>query len=128
MKPTSRRQSAAAVGVLVVGLAAVLISFRAPAPAAPRVEQMERVVPGLTEAEVVALLGAPPGDYCSDPGRFTVDHRSLPQVPIDLERGPHRTVFWRSDEARLEVRFGADGRVVYRRVCESVDQRPRARR
>ncbi|MDY3558599.1 hypothetical protein R5W23_005721 [Gemmata sp. JC673] len=128
MKPTSRVRSAAVVGVLVIGLEAVLISFRAPAPAAPRVEQMERVVPGLTEAEVVAMLGAPPGDYCSDPGRFTVDHHSLSQVPIDFERDAHRTAFWRIDEARLEVRFGADGRVVYRRVCESVDQRPRARR
>lgn len=80
-----------------------------------RCNQMEQVVEGMTRTEVVALLGGPPGDYRTDPERFTVDHHSL--FAFGYEE-------WIADEAKAEVWFDENERVVDVRVCHAIDRRP----
>jgi hypothetical protein len=80
-----------------------------------RRQQLERVVPGMTRAEVVTLLGGPPGDYRTDPGRFSVAHHSL--YALGFEE-------WVADEAKAAVWFDPDDRVARVRVCGAIDQHP----
>jgi len=128
MRPRSYLLLAAVTVALAVGFAAVLVSNLGDGYGSRvRIRQMEQVVPGMTRAEVEALLGGPPGDYCSDPERFRIDHHSLTQIPLGFdikEWCQLKQEVWRGDEAFVEVRFGADGRVVYRCIREAVDTRP----
>jgi hypothetical protein len=76
--------------------------------------QLERVVPGMTRTEVVALLGGPPGDYRSDPKRFSISHHSIQSLGFEE---------WITDEAMAQVWFD-DDRVTRVRICRAIDQRP----
>jgi hypothetical protein len=80
-----------------------------------RLQQLERVTPGMTRAEVEALLGGPPGDYRTDVERFSFSHLSLYMLWSED---------WIADEGKVSVWFDAAGCVVQRRVSKPIDLRP----
>ena len=90
------------VGFVVLaagGLAAVALTLLRPIPLEDRVH---RIQPGMTAAEVEAVLGAPPGNYA----------RHITYVRhggIRLNTDPAKEWDW--DEGCVTVRFGPDGRV-----------------
>jgi hypothetical protein len=67
-------------------------------------EHCDRIKKGMTQAEVEAVLGAPPGDYAARPGFV---------VGVEREgdnQGP-RSETWRADGAQLRVVFDGQGKV-----------------
>jgi hypothetical protein len=96
----------------LVGVAAGLIAFvgwRAFAPPPPRInlDSFARIQPGMTQAEVEAILGVPPGDYAAA-GSV---RPTLGVNPNELPAGARREDWW-AEEAAVAVWFGQDGRVV----------------
>jgi hypothetical protein len=63
-----------------------------------------RVRPGMTQEQIEAIFGAPPGDYSSEMRGHQA--KGLPQRPPELRRED-----WTADEGGAVVYFGADGRV-----------------
>jgi hypothetical protein len=61
---------------------------------------------GMTQRDVEAIFGAPPGDYSSEP---TADQ---PQAPGD-RRADWRREDWATEEGGAVVYFGPDGRVAH---------------
>jgi hypothetical protein len=108
MSPLFRRYllPAAALLVPVVLLAGAALISR-PGTAAGRALNVTRaaldlIERGMTEHEVEALLGAPPGVYRTGEARFV--KRTFPSLPGAVVRE------WETDEALVEVLF-LDGRV-----------------
>ncbi len=65
-----------------------------------------RIEPGMTEDEVKAIFGGPPGDYRIGSRAITFD--------VGLAALPGNTMqTWRGDEGLAMVQFGPDGRVVH---------------
>jgi hypothetical protein len=77
-----------------------------------------RIRPGMTEAEVVAILGRPAGNYASPAVCFA---DACPDYKSDVWSSPagrHRPdgtteKAWISDEGGVAVEFDAEGRVAY---------------
>ena len=69
----------------------------------------ERIQEGMTEADVNALLGVPPGDYRSRPGFHLVGPGHIPRD--ERARGGTLRV-WYIPRFHVEVLYGRDGRVI----------------
>jgi hypothetical protein len=112
-----RRKLIAVLAVLAV-VAAVAVALR-PEPSRITRENVARVRPGMTRAEVVAILG-PPDDYSSGPVRI------VPGSPIvDPQKWDGLTwEWWLTDTGLAKAAFDRQGRVV--RVdydpCERIPQ------
>jgi hypothetical protein len=91
----------------LIGLAlGGLVVLAWPRPSGPRLDTFQQVQPGMTQAEVHATVGGPPGDY-TDTG-FTY------AVPS------YRTEFWVANDGMLTVTYGEDGRVL-KAVAEPIE-------
>jgi hypothetical protein len=95
------------VGVALVFLSALWLVIRAGWPRASIVnrQSFDQIKNGMTEAEVIALFGVPPGDYASGTSMYTLVGRVA--VPEEV-----RSSDWTSDEAAIEIAFDRNGRVV----------------
>jgi hypothetical protein len=80
-----------------------------------RISQLQR---GMSQAEVEALLGVPPGNYCSTRNVELIYPRRWPLVDV-----PCRGEKWISDEAGVTVYFDDAGTVVYEQVIFVVIRR-----
>jgi hypothetical protein len=99
-----------AFAVVVFGVMATIASLWWAAPwqsSLLRVNRFMLVQPGMTRAEVEALLGGPPGDYGFHQGG-PVSEVKAEDWPAD----PNWTILtWFNDEAKLEIAFDAQGKV-----------------
>jgi|SRR5262245_16663444 len=87
------------------GLAALAAAVWWPRPvSAPVAERVGRIRPGMTQAEVDAVLGGPPGDYSTYPGKGLGGPPSPPRVGFYAD--------WRWNEGFLRVHFDDTGRVI----------------
>jgi hypothetical protein len=107
--------------LLACSLLAVAILFAAlwlgrprpvpsPCPVDDRPQTIEKLQIGMHEREVVALLGAPAGDYRTDKTigfHFDIDGPLPPGPGEAVEKD------WLTDEWMIRVWFGPDGTVVY---------------
>src|SRR5690242_10054211 len=98
MRPRRTDLAGALLGLLTVAAAAVL--WWAMATPYPCMATFEQVQVGMTQAEVEATVGGPPGDYISGGIRSWSAGRFL------KPRGEPR---WHADDADLHVRFDDDG-------------------
>jgi hypothetical protein len=81
----------------------------------------------MSREELIATVGGPPGDYRTNPQRFSISHHSLPWV-LESEE-------WFADDGRLTVTYDAQGRVdrwmvrsvedTWRTALERLFRRPR---
>jgi hypothetical protein len=116
--------------VAPAGLAVVVVLWPQP-PSRIRItrETFERIREGMSRAEVLAILGGPPGDYRGGPttapqgipfigpqlrdGATTKDILARAAKLLDhdepLEITPCSRVTWSGDVGELSVCFGADG-------------------
>jgi hypothetical protein len=92
------------VGTVLL-VAGVIVALLLPRPESPVNEAAAaRVQPGLTEAEVEAVLGGPAGDY-------RVGSRAV-TFEVGLAPPPgHVLKTWRGDDGLVLIQFGPDGRV-----------------
>jgi hypothetical protein len=92
----------------VVARVAVLVAVGAfilwPRPDRATQENFNRIQPGMSRAEVEAILG-PPGDYRSG---YTHDYETRASLPDDL--------IWETDHVIIVVYFKASGRVRFQRI------------
>jgi hypothetical protein len=72
-----------AVGV-AAALGAVAWLYLLDSPDRPGRARFERVVHGMTRDEVIAAVGGPPGDYRTDPTRYSISHPEH-QTPVRRE-------------------------------------------
>jgi hypothetical protein len=107
-----RRRALLATGAAVL----LLIGFAALRLAAPRPrltdETYHAIDAGMSESDVVAILGSPAGDYCSpffDEESFC-GSQCWGLVP-GQENQPHGVRVWKTDAAWLTVAFDENGRV-----------------
>ncbi len=87
-----------AAACLVLLCAALWLLLRPPPPSSKITPAAaERVAPGMTEDEVVAAIGLPPGDYRSDPAgpRHFVEFLPKPGV---------RVLEWEADACNIQVK------------------------
>jgi hypothetical protein len=105
-----RRWVPLAVVVALLVVPAILLVFLWP----PSLEErVRRVVPGMTEAEVDAVMGAPAGNYSKYAVRWRPDRLNDPDF------WPKK---WYWDDAVVEVRFGVDGRVKGKHLWRDPDR------
>jgi outer membrane protein assembly factor BamE (lipoprotein component of BamABCDE complex) len=93
-----RRVIAGLVVLAIVTVAAVALWPRGPRPCRATFEQVRE---GMTNDEVCATVGGPPGSY--------TDAFYYVEIDSDAERLPS---MWCADDAVLAVDFGIDGRAV----------------
>ena len=81
-----------------------------------------KIRPGMTRAEVCALLGNPPGDYHK--GLIVITDDCFPHVmEFDAaERAQERIELWIDDEGIISVWFDASGRVINKRYQQFGEQ------
>jgi hypothetical protein len=104
------RLAAALIATLViaaVGTLCLLTGGRGPCR-----ERFELVAYGMTRDEVITAIGGPPGDYRSDPQRFSVSHHSL--MFFGCEE-------WISNDGFLKVTYDSAGRVNRAEVLNVID-------
>jgi hypothetical protein len=102
--------------VLLAALGVAWLVLRFLLPIRFTVEMADSIRPGMTEAEVVAILGRPAGDYTTREcylGKWSKDYDE--GVWADQEDGdwsPERMFVrdWLSDEGGVTVLFAGDGR------------------
>jgi hypothetical protein len=97
-----KRIEALAVGLLVVGIAALLLWPEPPEPDRVTQENFDRISDGMSRAEVEAILG-PPGDSTSEPPSQL--YPSLKSLGLD----------WDADTAWVSIGFDDSGGVVRKR-------------
>jgi hypothetical protein len=102
-------------GVLAVFVAASAVRFlMAPGRFIDR-EHYDRISKGMTQAEVEAILGAPPGSY----NRATTEFQWNGPVPEQPANG--RRAYWVGDDGHIEVTFDAkSGTVLVKLYMEPV--------
>lgn len=100
--PTRLRLAALATVAVFLLLAGALVPVAFPRPSPVTLTTVERVKGGMTQAEVEAILGGPPGDYRTRPTDVEVDTAPLLSA---------RTEVWEGDEGTVAVSF-LGGRVV----------------
>ncbi|HMP02931.1 MAG TPA: hypothetical protein PKD86_09870 [Gemmatales bacterium] len=77
-------------------------------PSSLKVENFSKLEPGMSQAEVAQLLGGGPGDYGFHQGGVVSEVQDKEWLP-----GPELHVLtWFDDQAKLEIAFDADGKVV----------------
>jgi outer membrane protein assembly factor BamE (lipoprotein component of BamABCDE complex) len=107
------------VFTLLAALAVTWLVVRLLLPIRFTEEMADRIRPGMTEAEVVAILGRPAGDYttgeCYHRGPWWKDYTEGDwgnQEGRDWSPEGMFTKEWLSDEGGVQVLFGGDGRAV----------------
>jgi hypothetical protein len=98
-----KRLLVVAGGILALAVIAGVVTLHA-RPGGVSLARRAFIHPGMTQAEVEAVLGGPPGDYALQPLVYT-----RIETVGDL-RGP-RSATWRADDGRLEVVFDEEGKV-----------------
>jgi hypothetical protein len=95
------------VGLLAGGLvlAGILVSLAMPRHCPVNPAAYERIEKGMTKAEVEAILGGPPGDYRTRPGRET--YLPLPILSPEEEVWPVER--WQGDEGAVHIYFDSYG-------------------
>jgi hypothetical protein len=128
MRSRRRLILASIVGLLLFGY--FLLWLTSPGPGMNR-RGFDLIQPGMSEAEVIAILGAEPGDYIT--GKVEVEWRlSLSEFSLRMPIADFRAnasneeasgvtglTEWYSDEGIIRIRFDADGLVqdkAFRRV------------
>jgi hypothetical protein len=86
----------AAIACALLG-AALWLFLQAPPPPPINVEVYERIEKGMTQAEVEAAIGLPPGDYRTDPAGRRHFAELLPGKGA-------RVVEWEADGCNIQVR------------------------
>lgn len=79
------------------------------------VSSWQRIEKGMTEEQVIGIIGAPPGHYhssFSDPTQFCHDYGREPAAEVVS----HKTEWW-GDSALITVYFGHDNRVCATQIC-----------
>jgi hypothetical protein len=109
----ARRRLLVTAGSALVGLALAACAFLyCHRPARFTKEMAERIQPGMTEAEVVAILGWPAGNH-ADPETSWLGSGPFPiwESPTGWRKDGITTKGWISDVGAIGVDFGPDGRV-----------------
>jgi hypothetical protein len=105
----------ASILLLVCALCVLLFCFREPndaeAPLAFTESTFQKIYVGMTEAEVRAMLGKPPGLYLTRPYALTEDHFPRVMEYAAAEETQQRIQPWINDEGSLFIWFDASGRV-----------------
>jgi hypothetical protein len=99
------------LGLLVVALVAMCLYPFTPANRVINVLGAQRLREGMSEGEVNDLVGVPPGDYTSGPGRF----RNPPLLYVGGPAGPTaaaKTAVWNDDRAQIVAEYDANGKLV----------------
>jgi hypothetical protein len=111
MKPR-RRNLLVALAIAGVGLG-VGAAWMGLAPLQPRINEdaYEQIRAGMTQTDVEALLGAPPGDYCSDELTAAFSRVICIKSRVFEHDADGREVTWGADGASLTVCFSACGTV-----------------
>jgi hypothetical protein len=92
------------VALCTVGLLVLLIVTRRVSPV--NAASAARVQVGMTQAEVAAIFGGPPGDYRVGSRAMDFDVGLAPLPGNTLQR-------WRGDDGLALIQFGPDGRVIH---------------
>jgi hypothetical protein len=100
----------AVVLVLVGALLPLAMPRRCPVTRAAS-EQIEK---GMTQAEVHAILGGPPGDY-----RTRADLRGWPRFSATEEPGAEQIAVWHGDEVYVVVWSDSSGRAIASRCRQA---------
>jgi hypothetical protein len=109
-----RRQLLVLAGLVlavVVLAGGVLVLFRPPSPRFTK-ELADRIQPGMTEAEVVAILGKRAGDYADPNTRGVSSRSSAYRAEGVYDPDGSCTKAWGSDAGIIRVHFGPDRRVL----------------
>jgi hypothetical protein len=95
------------IGLLAVGLvlAGTLLALVIPRHCGVNRVAFERLKPGMTSAEVEAILGGPEGDYRTRPPSFWIDLTGGSIDDLDW-------TMWRGDEGEVYLGFNHDGHLV----------------
>jgi hypothetical protein len=106
MKHHRGRRLIALVLVVTTIVAAVYLGWHQLAGSGHRINPYTamKVRVGMTQREVEAIFGAPPGNYSAEP------KADQPQAPVD-RRPDLRREDWMTEEGGAVVYFGRDGRV-----------------
>jgi hypothetical protein len=106
MKKHRHKRLIALVMVVAVLVAAGYVGLLCLAGPAHRINPYTamKVRVGMTQRDVEAIFGAPPGDYSSEP------KADRPQAPVD-RRPDLRREDWTTEEGGAVIYFGPDGRV-----------------
>src|SRR4051812_2009817 len=101
------------VGTLAVAVVLPAVAFRWPSISpSVRGENADHIAVGMTANEVTALMGAPPGNFCT---RLTYSFRSIKRVPP-----PGGSVAeWLTDDRDIGVLLDDRGRVMALDVYEA---------
>lgn len=78
----------------------------------PNRDRFARVQRGMSRDQVLDIVGGPPGDYRTDPHRFSISHHSL--WKLDAKN-------WISDDGYLLVTFDDSDRVECVKLREVID-------
>lgn len=81
--------------------------------------QFRKVEPGMTQTQVEALLGGPPGDYGFHQGGPVSETKLAWETPPGS-----RIETWWSDDLKLQVAFGPDGKAAAKRQQPSYLRTP----
>lgn len=103
-----RRRLLVIAAIALLGIATVLVCLWC---SRPRYwisqETSEKIVEGLTEEQLITIIGFPPGDYTTGPVRLVGDHKIQKGQEL-LEGMPKGWKVWVTDNAAVVVHF--DGR------------------
>jgi hypothetical protein len=104
-----------AVGMLAVG--AALFIYTRP----PRIcrERFERIQEGMTQEEVEAILGRPPGNYREYRPLVFVGGADFGDVIWACQEPGFHVEHWTIDELRIEVGFRSNGTVLRKEYFDS---------
>jgi hypothetical protein len=102
--------TAAGCALLLLGGAVWLLLRPLPLSARINAEAFERIEPGMTPAEVGAVIGLPPGDYRSDPASVRRRAEFLPQKGA-------RVLEWEGDGFNIQVRVDEGSGRVRSKIC-----------
>ena len=113
-----RRRKLAWIGGLLCLIAAGLLFAWLQMGGRLNVDGFSQIEPGMTQAEVEALLGGPPGNYGRYSGKFgEMTQEAYLAPPGSVEK------IWCNDERRFEIYFDQEGRVVGKHKRAGYQQR-----
>jgi hypothetical protein len=113
MAGVKRKRLLVVLALAALGVAGTWVLW----PRPPRVTRarFDRIQPGMTLADVQAIVGGPPADYRSGPTTLGVGSREI----LAGAARPAEVRTWKTDEATVVVSFDADGHAVVKSFSEA---------